>query len=287
MLIEPHIHMVCRTTDDYQFLARSGVVAVTEPAFWAGFDRISAECFRDYFLQLTELEPKRAAGFGIQHFTWLCINPKEAENLSLARDVMAIIPDYLDQPNVLGIGEIGLNKNTRNEITILEEQVDLAARHGQMVLVHTPHLADKLKGTKIIIDVIRNESRLSPDRVLIDHCEEHTIALVRAAGFWAGLTVYPLTKCTPQRAVDILDTFGTQRVWVNSAADWGLSHPSSLIDTRLEFIARGHSLHQATEVFYNNPCRFLSQNPRWTLKPHRNVAATQAELNPQADTPQW
>lgn len=267
MLIEPHIHMVCRTTDDYEFLARCGVLAVTEPAFWAGFDRVSADCFRDYFHQLTCLEPQRAAQFGLEHFCWLCINPKEAENLTLAREVMALIPQYLQHANVLGIGEIGLNKNTRNEIAILEEQVDLAARLGQMVLVHTPHLADKLKGTKIILDVIRNEKRLDPNRVLIDHCEEHTIGLVRQAGFWAGLTVYPVTKCTPQRAVDILETSGTERIWVNSAADWGKSHPSCLVDTRLEFLRRGHTHQEAQDLFYNNPCRFLGQNPRWRRQP--------------------
>ena len=58
--------------------------------------------------------------------------------------------------------------------------------------------------------------------------------------------------------MDILETYGTHRIWVNSAADWGRSHPSQLIDTRLEFLRRGHSLQEAHEVFYNNPCRFLN-----------------------------
>lgn len=266
-IIEPHIHMVSRTTDDYEFLNRSGIVAVGEPAFWAGFDRSSAAGFYDYFRQLTEFEPRRAAKYGIQHYTWMCINPKEAEDLALAREVIKIIPAFLDKPNVLGVGEIGLNKNTRNEITILEEQVELAARYQQMVLVHTPHLEDKLKGTKIIIDVVRNEPRIDPNHVIIDHCEEHTIRLPREAGFWAGLTVYPWSKCTPQRAVDILEMYGTDGVWVNSAADWGPSHPSQLVDTVLEFRRRGHSEREALELFYNNPCRFLGQNPKWTLQP--------------------
>ncbi|MFN4905668.1 MAG: metal-dependent hydrolase, partial [Planctomycetota bacterium] len=52
--IDPHIHMVSRTTDDYETLARMGCVAMSEPAFWAGFDRGSVESFRDYFRQLTQ-----------------------------------------------------------------------------------------------------------------------------------------------------------------------------------------------------------------------------------------
>ncbi|NBC10296.1 MAG: metal-dependent hydrolase, partial [Planctomycetes bacterium] len=121
--IDPHIHMVSRVTDDYARMAQAGCVAVSEPAFWAGFDRSSAQGFHDYFVQLTEFEPKRAAAFGIAHHCWLCINPKEAEDPGFAREVVALIPQFLDRPTVLGIGEIGLNKNSKNELTILEEQL--------------------------------------------------------------------------------------------------------------------------------------------------------------------
>src|SRR6187551_2480880 len=113
--IDPHIHMVSRTTDDYKRMALAGCVMVSEPAFWAGFDRSGPEGFRDYFCQLTAVEPARAASYGIAHRSWLCINAKEAENVELSREVIAMIPEFLEAENVLGIGEIGLNKNTKNE----------------------------------------------------------------------------------------------------------------------------------------------------------------------------
>src|SRR5260221_1583203 len=91
--IDPHIHMVSRVTDDYQRMAQCGCVAVSEPAFWAGFDRGSAEGFRDYLRHLVDVEPKRAAQFGIKHYCWLCINAKEAENVQLSREVIALIPE--------------------------------------------------------------------------------------------------------------------------------------------------------------------------------------------------
>src|SRR6266704_602819 len=160
--IEPHAHMVSRVTDDYLKIAMAGCQAICEPAFWAGFDRGSANGFYDYFCQLTDHEPKRAARFGLPHFSWLCINPKEAEDVSLAQEVIGIIPQFLDRPNVLGIGEIGLNKNSRNEMKVLELQVELAARHQQLILVHTPHLEDKLKGTRLILDVIKSDKRIEP-----------------------------------------------------------------------------------------------------------------------------
>ena len=179
--IDPHIHMISRVTDDYQRMAQCGCQAVSEPAFWAGFDRGSAEGFRDYFRHLVEFEPKRAAQFGIRHYSWLCINAKEAENVRLSREVIALIPEFLGRPNVLGIGEIGLNKNTRNEATIFQEHVDLAMRTNELMLIHTPHLEDKYKGTRMIIDMLRGDRRVSPERVLIDHVEEHTVRQIGRA----------------------------------------------------------------------------------------------------------
>lgn len=265
-IIDPHIHMVSRTTDCYERMAQAGVVAVSEPAFWAGFDR-SAAGFHDYFRQLTSVEPRRAATYGIDHYTWMCINAKEADDLGLAREVIAMIPEFIDHERVLGIGEIGLNKNTANEVQILEEHIDFAAKRNELILVHTPHLEDKYKGTKIICDMLAADSRISPERVLIDHCEEHTIRLARDNGFWAGLTIYPITKCTPQRAADIIEIYGPEKITVNSSADWGPSDPLATHKTALELKRRGHDDALIDKVFYGNPCTFLGQSPKWPHKP--------------------
>lgn len=263
--IEPHAHMVSRVTNDYVAMALAGCQAVCEPAFWAGFDRGSAEGFRDYFSQLTEHEPKRAARFGLPHFCWLCINPKESEDLKLAEDVLAIIPDFIPRPNVLGIGEIGLNKNSRNEITVFEKHVDLAARFDQLILVHTPHLEDKLKGTRLIVDILKSDSRIDPGKVLIDHVEEHTAPIALDAGFWAGITLYPESKCTPPRAIDMVERYGADRLWLNCACDWGNSDPLAVPKTALEMRTRGHTDEAIDWLVYQNPCRFLRQSPAFTL----------------------
>ncbi|MBA4148825.1 MAG: TatD family hydrolase [Verrucomicrobia bacterium] len=263
--IEPHGHMVSRTTDDYQDMALAGCAAICEPAFWAGFDRSSADGFYDYFCQLTEHEPKRAAKFGIPHFCWLCINPKESEDTKLAEEVISLIPQFLDKPTVLGIGEIGLNKNSRNELKVLELHVEVAAKHNQLILVHTPHLEDKLKGTKLILDVLKNDKRIQPERVIIDHVEEHTIQLVLDAGFWAGMTLYPESKCTPARAIDMLEVYGNERIWMNSACDWGMSVPLAVPRTALEMKKRGHTAELIDKVIYQNPLQFLQQTPRFKL----------------------
>ena len=261
--IEPHGHMVSRTTDDYQAMALAGCKAICEPAFWAGFDRKSADGFYDYFCQLTQHEPRRAAKYGMPHYAWLCINPKEAEDMGLAKEVMAMIPEFLKAPTVLGIGEIGLNKNTRNELKIFEAHVDLAVQHNQMILVHTPHLEDKRKGTQLILDALKANGKVSPGRVIIDHVEEHTMAAVLDQGYWAGITLYPESKASPQRAVDMIETISAQRVWLNSACDWGHSDPLSVPKAAMEMRRRGHSSAAIDRLIYGNPAEFLSQCPKF------------------------
>lgn len=263
--IEPHGHMVSRTTNDYQAMVTAGCAAVCEPAFWAGFDRGSVDGFRDYYRQLTEYEPARAAKFKLPHYCWLCLNPKEAEDLSLAADVLAMIPEFIDRPNVLGIGEIGLNRNTRNEMKVLEQHIEIAVKYDQLILVHTPHLEDKLKGTKLIVDLLKGHSDVKPERVIIDHVEEHTIQHVLDQGFWAGITLYPDSKSSPPRAVDMLEICGRERIWLNSACDWGISDPLAVPKTAIEMRQRGYDPEFIDQVLFQNPVRFLSQCPNFSV----------------------
>jgi len=261
--IDHHAHMASRTTDDYAQMALTGCVALTEPAFWAGWDRSTADGFDDYFRQLMEFEPRRAAQYGIQHYTWLGMNPKESDNREISLEVLARLPKHLDHPTVLGIGEIGLNRVTVNEITTYTEQVALAARHRQLVLIHTPHLEDKLKGTRITMDVLLNQRDLPAGRVLVDHAEEHTIEMILEHGYWAGLTLYPQTKVSAPRAVDMIEKYGPDRILVAGACDWGPSEPIAVPKFIAEMRRRKHSEDLIHRVVFQNPVQFLSQSPKF------------------------
>ena len=263
--IDHHAHMVSRTTDDYQQMALSGCVAVTEPAFWAGWDRSTVEGMEDYFRQLTGFEPRRAAQYRVQHYAWVGMNPKESDNRELSKDIIARLPRFLELPTVLGVGEIGLNRVTRNEIATYTEQIELAAAHGHLVLIHTPHLEDKYKGTRISLDVLRRHPELPPGRVLVDHAEEHTIEAILEHGYWAGLTLYPQTKISPQRAVDVIEKYGPDRILVAGACDWGPSDPIAVPRFAMEMRRRRLPESLIHRVIFENPVTFLSQSPKFVL----------------------
>jgi predicted metal-dependent TIM-barrel fold hydrolase len=271
--IDLHAHMISRTTDDYEKMALAGCLAVSEPAFWAGFDRRSADVFADYFDHITDFEPMRAAQYGIQHYAWLCLNPKEGENRELTRQVLEIIPEFLERPTVLGIGEIGLNRVTRNELETFKDHVNLALEHNQLIHIHTPHLEDKYKGTKVIVETLAADGRIDPSRVMIDHAEEHTMPMILANGFWTGVTLYPITKTTPGRAVDMFERYGTERICVASACDWGPSEPLAVPHFALEMRRRGHSKATINKVILENPASFLGQSPKFKLNQLLAIAA--------------
>ncbi len=270
--IDHHAHMTSRTTDDYEQMALTGCRVLTEPAFWAGYDRGTPEAFVAYFEALTDFEPKRAAKYGIQHFTWLSLNPKEAEDRALCAAVLPIIEKYLGRPNVLGIGEIGLNRVTRNELATFEDHVELAIRHDHLpIMIHTPHLEDKLKGTRVILDSLASEQRIQPERVMVDHAEEHTLGTIKDQGYWAGLTLYPQTKVSPQRAADMIEVFGPERICVASACDWGPSVPWAVAHFIREMRRRGQPDSLIKQVVWDNPSEFLGQTSNFRA-PGRAVA---------------
>jgi len=258
--IDPHIHIASRPTDDLQRMAQMGCVAVAEPAFWMGYDRSGSNSFFDYFRQLTEWEPKRTANYGFRHYCWMGLNAKEADDVGFAREVIALIPEMLERPNVVGVGEIGLHKCTDGEVTTLLALIDLALKHRQLMLFHTPHLEDKLKGTRMILDILGGDDRVDPARVCVDHCEEHTIGRVLDQGYWAGITLYPTTKATPERAADMVEIHGPERILVNSSADWGPSDPLSVPNFILAMRRRGHDEALIRQVVYDNPIAWLRQS---------------------------
>ena len=119
--------------------------------------------------------------------------------------------------------------------------------------------------TRLILEVLKADRRIQPERCIIDHVEEHTVQMVLDHGHWAGMTLYPESKCTGARAADILETFGQERLWMNSACDWGVSVPLAVPYAALDMKKRGQSSEAIDKMIYQNPIRFLSQCPKFKL----------------------
>jgi uncharacterized protein len=261
-IFDPHIHMTSRTTDDYEAMFAVGVRALVEPSFWLGQPRTSVASFTDYFDGLIGWERFRAAQFGIRHHCTIALNPKEANDPRCA-EVLGVLPRYLAKDGVVAVGEVGYDSMTPEEDAAFAAQLQLAVTHELPALVHTPH-RDKLEGTKRTLDVVR-ESGIDPGRVIVDHLNEPTVGLVAESGCWMGFSIYPDTKMDEQRMVAILREYGTDRMVVNSAADWGRSDPLKTYKTGLAMLDAGFTESDVDKVLWQNPVAFYAQSDRLVL----------------------
>jgi uncharacterized protein len=273
-IFEPHAHMTSRTTDDYEAMAESGVKVLVEPAFWLGQPRSSVGSFIDYFNSLLGWERFRAAQFGIRHHCTIGLNPKEANDDTLRREVLALLPRYLAKDGVVAVGEIGYDAMTPAEDEALRAQFDLAREFELPALVHTPH-RDKAAGTHKTLQLVE-ETGVAPETVLIDHNNELTVKEVHASGCWAGFSIYPNTKMDEYRMVRILEDVGTDRILINSACDWGVSDPLKVAKTVAAMREAGFDEDDVDKVVWRNPLEFFAQSGRLILDDlgERDLAAT-------------
>jgi len=269
--------MYARTTDDYEAMALAGIESVVDPAFWLGSARHHAGTFYDYFEHLLGYEAERAAMYGIQHHCTLSVNPREANDLALANEVLERLPEYLDRPRCVAIGEVGFDRQTEAEEEIFRKQVRLGRDRGMPILIHTPHQYKRV-GVERTLRILSDEG-VDQRRVLIDHNTEETMPLFAGTEYWVALTVYPVTKLSPERAVNIIRQYGLDRILVNSSADWGPSDVLSVPKVAQLMLKVGFSRHEVERLVWENPIRFYSQSPNFTpprgaehLVPSRSAA---------------
>lgn len=256
--IDPHIHMSARTTDDYERMAAAGIVAIVEPAFWLGQPRTQVGSYIDYMSSLVGWERFRAAQFGIRHYCTIGLNSKEANNEALAEQVLEVLPRYLMKEGVVAVGEIGYDDQTPVEDKYYRAQLSLAKEFDMLVQVHTPH-RDKKSGTTRSMDVAI-EMGMDSGRVVIDHNNEETVQEVLDRGFWAAFTIYPHTKMGNERMVEIARKYGSEHIFIDSSADWGVSDPLAVPKTGRLMLERGIAARDVDAICYGNALKAFGQS---------------------------
>lgn len=250
MFIDPHAHMISRTTSDYEAMARAGVVAVIEPAFWLGQPRTTLGSYVDYLSSIIGFEKFRAGQFGIRHYCCVGLNPKEANNQALAEAVLEVLPHFAVKEGVVAIGELGYDEQTSLEDKYLRLQIELAKEVELPIMIHTPH-RDKKRGTLRTMDVLA-EHGFDPSRCVVDHNNEETVREVLDRGYFAGFSIYPHTKMGNERMTELVRQYGAERIIVDSACDWGVSDSLAVPKTAALMAERGIEPGVIRKVSYEN-----------------------------------
>lgn len=259
-IFEPHAHMYARVTRDYEVMAKAGVEMIVEPAFWLGETRKHAGSFFDYFDHLYNYEHQRAGRYGIKQYVALAMNPKESNNRELAEAVVKELPRFLDRERVVSVGEIGFDAINDVEEDYFVRQTEMAREFKLPLLIHSPHLG-KYEGIRRLLDVLKR-IQFPMGQVLMDHNQEDTTPMTLKEGAWAGHTVYPISKLSPERMANILEDHGYERMMVNSAADWGPSDPLMINHVLDEMRGRGAKAKDLQRLVWDNPWTFFAQSGR-------------------------
>ena len=262
--------MTSRTTNDYEAMSDAGIVAIIEPSFWLGQPRTQVGSFQDYFSSLVGWEPFRASQFGIKHYCTIGLNSKEANNEELAEQVMELLPLYLHKENVVAVGEIGYDDQTKSEEKYFRKQLDLAIEFEMLVQIHTPH-RDKKSGTIKSMEICL-EHQLDPSKVVIDHNNEETVKDVLDKGFVAAFSIYPHTKMGNERMAEIVKKYGSDNIIVDSSADWGVSDPLAVPKTASLMLQKGISEKDVKKTCYENPLKIFSKSGKMKEEHWKNVS---------------
>ena len=94
------------------------------------------------------------------------------------------------------------------------------------------------------------------------------------------MTLYPESKCSPARAVDMFEVYGAERLWMNSACDWGVSIPWNCRIPPWNCAAAA-TAGRDRPLHLSKPGRFLSQCPKfrlWKWLSHGRAGAVGAML---------
>jgi len=255
-------------------MSKAGIEVIVQPSFWLGSPRRHVGTFEDYWEHMITFETKRAKEFGIEHFVCISVNPKEAIERPLALDAVdAMIKNgFLDRERVVAVGELGYNLINDLEEEIFVKQMDIAAEKDMLMTVHLPH-NNKPEGMKRIERILQNDKnkgggKYNREKILVDHNVEETIEKTLELGMWAGLSVYPVTKLSPERAIKIIKKYGTERIMIHSAADWGISDPLSVPLVAREMRKSGEfTINDIERVTFYNAYEYYKQSNRFNWKP--------------------
>ncbi len=220
-------HMTSRTTDDYERMAAAGVRALVEPAFWLGQPRTNAGLVRRLLRladRLGAVPGRRSSASGTT--ATIALNPKEA-NDPRCREVLDLLPRYLDKDGVVAVGEIGYDSMTPAEDEVVRRPAGAGGRRTSCPRWCTPRTGTRPPAPGARLDVVK-ESGIDPGRVAArppQRGDRRRWSRTPAAGWASPSTRTP--RCRRRGWSRSCAEYGLERMLVNSAADWGQLRPAA------------------------------------------------------------
>lgn len=249
-MIDSHTHCDSRSSEDFEKMYTAGINTAITCAFYP-YDLINETVYLNQLERILHYDTKRAAEYGLELKVALGIHPA---NVNINPELIyKHLYQYIENKDIVAIGEIGLEDLTDQEINVFIDQLKIADETNTKVIIHTPrkHKKEVLKEIKsITLDTI------DPKLVVIDHINKNVIDDVIDEDFTLGLTVQP-QKMDVSEAVDILDKYGFKKFLLNSDISNKPSDPLSVPKTVRTLRRLGYPKKDIKKVSHKNAEKFF------------------------------
>ena len=249
-MIDTHIHADARSGEDFKEMYQAGIDRAITCSYYPY--RIPHEMILlNHLNRILEYDTKRAGEYGIDLKVALGIHPTNS-NID-PENIFDCLYGWIENREIVAIGEIGLEDLTDNEIDIFKRQLDIADETGSKVIIHTPR-----KNKKEVLDVILEilPQHLDESQAVIDHINPDVIKEVITTDCMLGLTVQP-QKIDKYDAVSILDEYGFDRFLLNSDMSNKPSDPLSVPKTIEELKKQNYNKSEIEKISHKNAEKFF------------------------------
>lgn len=187
---------------------------------------------------------------------YLCgIHPRKIPDDLKPESVGGLLVSFLEAPECLGIGEIGLETGGSREEEILCAQVEFGLslkRPDIRFGIHTPR-GQKETVTRQLFDILNPYEASFAPMAVIDHCTSKIIGEVLSRGYHAGISL-STNKSSEDELVEMIDLFGRQSDRIMCNTDSSREFFEDFVNaSRSEKIEKGI----AENIFYGTASRFF------------------------------
>lgn len=258
-LLDSHAHLNTIPWLDLEKMYLAGIKMIISPIFLDAGRPVSNTTIKEMWDYLFDIHFNRAKENFIKPFAMIGISmvSTPAENQKID-DLFKIMKEYLLREDVVGIGEIGFEPNSKTSSNInfqenlVIKQIQLAKELKLPLDFHTPNNSEqKIKYTKKIISLCK-DIKIPEEQIIINHCSEENIKMVLDAGIFAAISVQPFRNLGPKKAAEIIKKYGDNQILINSDFGSPPSDPLAVPKTALACKRIGIEDNSIKKVCYLN-----------------------------------
>lgn len=249
-MIDTHMHADSRSGEDFENMYLAGIKTAITCSYYP-YTIEHEMILLNHLNRILEYDTKRASEYGLDLKVALGIHP--TNTIKNPDSIYENLYKWIENGQIIAIGEIGLEDLTENEINTFKKQLDIASETDSKVIIHTPR-KNKKEVLKEILDIL--PQHLDEKQAVIDHINPHVVDDAIDTDCMLGLTVQP-QKMDKHEAISILDEYGFDRFLLNSDISNKPSDPLSVPKTIRELERLGYDNKDIEKISRKNAEEFF------------------------------